>query len=417
MRKALGLGVVLSLLGLSLVLAYATKAPCDDGAWTGQQYTVRCYTDIVPLRYTEQLQGGRLPYLDPCEDEGVCDEYPVVTMYVMRAAAWASNAWSAAVLGPDDGSDGRRGALETRAFFVANVLALVAAAVATTVALRRLVGDRVLYLVAAPTLVLYAFMNWDLLAVAAATAALLAAARRRDLAAGALLGLGTAAKLYPALFVIPLAAQRWREGDRRGAGRIAAGAAATWAALNAPFALLAPDGWSRFFTHSAERVSDWDSLWFIACHLSSGSFGCADTGLVNLGVAATFLASVAIVWWWKRRREPDFARWTLVFPVLVLFLVTGKVYSPQFSLWLLPLFALAFPDVSMFILFSLTEIAVFLSRFSYFAAYSGGTGAPLEAFEAAVVARAAVLVGCVVLWVLRPTNATPTPRPVEATAT
>ncbi|MFM7718270.1 MAG: hypothetical protein ACKO8G_02095, partial [Actinomycetota bacterium] len=199
-------------------------------------------------------------------------------------------------------------------------------------------------------------------------------------------------------------------GDRSGAAHIAAGTAASWALLNVPFALLAPDGWSRFFRYSAARGSDWDSLWYVAARE-------LEVPTVNVGVAVALLASSALVWWAKRLREPDFPRWTLVFPLLVLFLVTGKVYSPQFSLWLLPLFALVFPDVSMFILFSLTEIGVFMTRYSYFNTLSGGPGMPFESFEIAVLARAVVLVGCVVLWVLRPSTADPlTPRPPAAAA-
>ena len=53
------------------------------------QYRYLCYTDILPLYATEQLSGGRLPYLDACQHVPGerCDEYPPVTMYVMRAAA------------------------------------------------------------------------------------------------------------------------------------------------------------------------------------------------------------------------------------------------------------------------------------------------------------------------------------------
>ena len=109
--------------------------------------------------------------------------------------------------------------------------------------------------------------------------------------------------------------------------------------------------------------------------------------------------SVGLVWWLKRRVDPGFARWTAAFPVLVLFLLSNKVYSPQYSLWLLPLFALALPDLLLFLLFSATEVAVFFSRFSWFAAYSGGSGVKIEAFEAAVIARVIVLIACLVAWI------------------
>ena len=47
------------------------------------------------------------------------------------------------------------------------------------------------------------------------------------------------------------------------------------------------------------------------------------------------------------------------------FLLTNKVYSPQYGLWLLPWFALVFPDLRIFLAFEATEVAVFITRFSF----------------------------------------------------
>ncbi|MFM8944675.1 MAG: hypothetical protein ACKOI0_05470, partial [Actinomycetota bacterium] len=197
-------------------------------------------------------------------------------------------------------------------------------------------------------------------------------------------------------------------GRGRAPGRAAPGPpppAATWLVLNAPFALSGFEGWSRFFRFNAARTADWDSLWFIGCHHLTGALGCVDTGLINVLSAIAFVVSTGAVWWIKRRVEPDFARWTAAFPILVLFLLTNKVYSPQYSLWLLPWFALVLPDLLLFLLFAATEVAVFFARFSWFAAYAGGEGVKIEAFEVAVLARAVVLIACVVAWVNRPTGA------------
>jgi hypothetical protein len=88
-----GLGLVLTCVIATMTLGMATKAPCASGAWGDlRQYRNLCYTDIVPLLDTEQLRGPRLPFLDACVEAEAhnCDEYPVVTMYVMRLAAWIS---------------------------------------------------------------------------------------------------------------------------------------------------------------------------------------------------------------------------------------------------------------------------------------------------------------------------------------
>jgi hypothetical protein len=93
----------------------------------------------------------------------------------------------------------------------------------------------------------------------------------------------------------------------------------------------------------------------------------------------------------------------------VLFLVTNKVYSPQYGLWLLPLFALALPDLGriraiwLFVAFEVTDVAVFVTRFTWFNVVQyGGGGAPFWAFETAVLTRVAVLIVCLIAWVTGP---------------
>ncbi|MEX0833570.1 MAG: glycosyltransferase 87 family protein [Actinomycetota bacterium] len=369
----------------TLVIGVGTKAPCASGDWsydghpTGKQYRLLCYTDIVPLYGTEQLQGSRLPYLDTCQ--GICDEYPVLTMYAMRAAAWAPG-----------GSFG---------FFVANVGMLAAAAVATTWALARLAGRRALYFALAPTLAIYSFMNWDLLAVALATLGTLAYLRRRDIWAGALLGLGAATKLYPAVLLIPFVAGRFREKEPDRGIFLAWAAAGAWLAVNLPFVLGGFRSWAEFFRFNATRGTDWDSLWFIGCHRLLGhENGCPVnwTRTINVASLLLFAGTALLVWRIRARRDPGFPTWTLGFPLIALFLLTNKVYSPQYGLWLLPWFALVLPNWKLFVLFEAADVAVFVTRFSWFGELSGVGGLPIGAFEAAVLVRAAVLVACLVAW-------------------
>jgi uncharacterized membrane protein len=389
------LGLILLCLAGTLMLGAATKLPCASGDWRGdRQYRLLCYSDIVPLLSTERLQGGRLPYLDACgptQNGTNCDEYPVLTMYFMRVAAWMWNR-------------------TTTGFLLSNELLLALCAVAIAVCLWTLVGVRALYFVLAPTFVIYAFMNWDLLAVALATGAIVALLHRRDRWAGVLLGLGAAAKLYPALFIIPFVIHRLRQREPDQAIGLFWSAAATWAVVNLPFAILAPGAWWTFFRFNAARIPDWDSIAYIACrHLPSM---CFSTRVVNAGSLVAFVGLSAVVWVWKRRRDPGFERWTLVFPIVVLFRLTNKVYSPQYGLWLLPLFALVLPDLRTFVLFSAADVAVFATRFRFFGSIDGYPwGWPQGWFEIAVGIRALVLVWCVVAWVRR----SPDPIPVVGT--
>lgn len=389
----LSLVVVLAATVVTLTLGALAKQPCASGEWTdGRQYRRLCYSDIVPLYATEHLTGGRLPYLDACPSGSEqCDEYPVLTMYLMRLSAWVGRGFAG--------------------FFYANAFLLGVSALVTSWALHRMAGDRALYFALAPTLLIYALVNWDLLAVALATVATLAYFRKRDGLSGALLGLGAAAKLYPALLLIPFALGRLREGRRGGAVALLTWAVGAWGAVNLPFALTAGDDWFTFFRFNAERLPDWDSLWFVVCERLQAGASCSwSTGLIN-GLSLLAFAAVSVTLWAARtRRAPHFPPWTFGFPLLVAFLLTNKVYSPQFGLWLLPWFALALPDLRLFALFQAADVAVFVTRFTWFGrlsgdsgnpAFAGFEGVPVGAFEIAVVVRAAVLVLCLAAWVLR----------------
>lgn len=379
-RAGASLGLVLTCVVATMALGTASKAQCASGAWGDlRQYRNLCYTDVVPLLDTEQLRGSRLPFLDRCVDVQTnnCDEYPVVTMYVMRLAAWISG---------DDYAP----------FYWVNALLLTGFAAAIGVMLYVANGPRALYFALAPSLLVYGTMNWDLVAVAFSTAGLLLYLRRRDRAAGVAIGLGVATKLYPAFLLVPMLAQRIRE--RRPDGAIVLGwtVVGTWLVVNLPFAAIAPDAWLTFFQFNGERGADYDSLWYIACrHLGT----CPSIRTINAASLVIFLVAGAVVWAAKARRHPGFPRWTLGLPLIIVFLLSNKVYSPQYGLWLLPWFALALPRLVTFLAFSLADVAVFITRFTWFGRLEGAPGASQELFEVMVLLRAAVLIWCVVSWI------------------
>jgi len=382
------LALVLVLLAGTLGVGIAVKQPCVTGPWDGRQYTHLCYTDLIPLYATEHLQGNRLPYVDECPaSDGQCDEYPVLTMYAMRGAAWLAHG-------------------NTTGFYIANVGLLILCAIAIALCLFFVGGYRAIYFVVAPTLAIYAFVNWDLIAVAFATGATVAYLRKRDGSSGVLLGLGTAAKLYPALLVVPFVLGRLRDGKRREAIRLAVGAVVSWVLVNLPFAALAPKGWLVFFRFNSARLADWDSLWFIGCQTRlPGERVCLPSSVpfVNAASALGFVVLSVFVWRAKMRRNPHFERWTFGLPMLILFLLSNKVYSPQYSLWLLPWFALALPDWRLFAAFEAADAGVFVTRFLFFAHLTQGSeaGLPYWPFEVALLVRAVILVVCVTAWVIR----------------
>jgi hypothetical protein len=88
--------------------------------------------------------------------------------------------------------------------------------------------------------------------------------------------------------------------------------------------------------------------------------------------------------------------------MIVLFLLSNKVYSPQYGLWLLPFFALGAVDLPTFVAFEAADVAVFVTRFSFFGRLTGVGGLPFGAFEIAIAVRTVILIWCVIGWVRRP---------------
>ena len=75
-----------------------------------------------------------------------------------------------------------------------------------------------------PCLLMTGLINWDLMAVALVAGALWAWSRDRPVLTGVMIGLGTAAKLYPLFLLGPILVVAWRRGGcaasvlRRGRG-------------------------------------------------------------------------------------------------------------------------------------------------------------------------------------------------------
>ncbi len=389
---------------LALSLAWVKQAPCADGDWSGsRQYTHLCYSDAVPLFGSYGLGDGAQPYLDSRV------EYPVLTGGFMALSAEVSRGYDALAgsLGflPD--------APPVESYYVVTCLLLALFGLALVGAVLRLAGRRpwdAAMIGLSPLLVVHAFTNWDVLAVALTTIGMLAWARSRPELAGATPALGVAAKLYPvlvlgALFLLCLRAGRLAEWSR------AAGAAIlAWTAVNVPVALAAQENWSWFFAFSRERGANPESVWNIASWLAGGNLfdGPLAEGespaVLNAVVTVSLLAvGLGIAWLTfaapLRPRLPQIA-----FLLVATFLLLNKVWSPQYSLWLLPLAVLARPRWRSLLLWQATEVLVWVTTMLH---YLGTDNNGIEAgwFFTAVALRdvaVVVLMALVVRDVLRP---------------
>jgi uncharacterized membrane protein len=256
----------------------------------------------------------------------------------------------------------------------------------------------------------HAFTNWDLFAVVLATTGLWAWARRRPVLAGVLLGLGIAAKLYPVLLLLALFLLCLRAGRLGAFVRTALAAVAAWTAVNVPIAVLAPENWSRFFRLNSSRPADPDSIWNLlitASHdrILDGPLVPGQTPTVlNAVVAVTLLLVVAGAAWLTLAApvRPRVAQ--LAFLLVAGFLLVNKVWSPQYSLWLLPLAVLARPKWRSLLLWQATEALLWVPRLLWYLG-TDNRGVKVEWFYLAVTIRdiaVVVLMALVVRDVLHP---------------
>ncbi|MGI8607179.1 MAG: glycosyltransferase 87 family protein [Gaiellaceae bacterium] len=200
------------------------------------------------------------------------------------------------------------------------------------------------------TVVLTRFDLWPAALTAAALTALLTG---RDRVGAGLLGLATAAKFYPAV-LLPLALV-WtlRRHGRRGAFVAFGVFAAVALAVVLPFAVLAPHGVASSLARHAGRPLQIESLGaalLLAGNLlelydprvvfSDGSQNLDGRLAETLAAAQTALQGLALVVVWilfARSRPTGTALVAASASAVTAFVAFGKVLSPQFLIWLIPL--------------------------------------------------------------------------------
>ena len=360
-RAAVIAGSVAALILASLLggaLGSIAKAACRAGAWNVgvEQYQAHCYTDIYPLYFDEGLSAGKVPYFSRHAASPYYVEYPVVMGGVMQAAAWVVRGE------PDAGIRGREFYDVTVALLSVCLVGGVLATAYCAGRKRRWTG---LLVALAPALILGAFINWDLIAMALSMAALAAWAAKRPVVAGLLLGLAVATKFYPVICLAPLFLLCLRAGRLREFWLTAGSAVGAWLVVNVPIAVGATSGWATFYIFNAKRGADWGSIWYFFQTERWPVVGGLSLSAINLTSAALFLAACVGVGALallapRRPRLPQ-----LIFLLTAAFLLTNKVWSPQYVVWLVPLVVLARPRLGGYLLWQAAEVAYFYAIWGY----------------------------------------------------
>lgn len=360
----------LAVTAILLWIGWTIKRPClDPATWPGGGvWRARCYSDLHFI-YEARHVHDQWPYAQ------AMNEYPPVTAF-----------WQA-LLG--------RVSPDVQTFIVLNTLALGLLALAVTVMLMRMDPRRVWLWAAAPAVALYYGFNWDLLAVAPATAGLILWNRGRVGWGGALIALGACAKWYPAVLlpILGMALIRRERGLGPQGWRFGLASVGVLAAVNLPVALWAPGGYAQTYRFHAERSATSESHWNVVGHFAERwdapgwEFirSAAEHGSLYIGI----LCIVLTVLVWRGRLEPVRAcaaavtGWLLVSPVL----------SMQYVLWVLPVVVLAKGSARWTAALLAADVLVFLAFWHYLA---GAGDDHVRAFEPLAVAsmlRFAALLG------------------------
>jgi hypothetical protein len=331
----------------SVVAAAFVAIALFVGSWTLLHvgfYKHRQLIDTpVYQRYGNAIADGKVPYRD------FELEYPPGALPVFALPGLA-----------EPGHDQQVSRTFRRTFETLMWLCGAAALISMAVVLRKLrrsdagVWAALCFAAVAPLLlgsvILSRFDLWPAALVAAAMAALVSGRLRLG---HAFLGLGVTAKLYPAVLLPLGVAYVWKRAGRREALVCLALALGVVAAVFAPFVILSPGGVWHSLSVQLSRPLQVESLGsallLVGQHLfgfgvtgetSHGSQNVAGTTAEWLAVVSTVVQAGVLIWIWAafvRGRNDAEALVRSTAATLCAFVAFGKVLSPQFAIWLVPI--------------------------------------------------------------------------------
>jgi Glycosyltransferase family 87 len=237
--------------------------------------------------------------------------------------------------------------------------------------------------------------RYDLVPAVAVLGAFWAARARRFPLAYALLAVGVLLKLYPVVLVPVVALEQWRAL----AGRpprwppplaVAAGVGLCCGLVAVGFAVafaLDPAGWLAPFTYNARRPLQIESvpatlLWAggplgfpVSPNKSFGSDNLVGPLAGALGLAAMAALVAGLLWTYWRQAAGRLELVQAFAACVLVVLCTGRVLSPQYLVWALPLIAMARPgyDPLWLLICALTTLVF---PFAYLQVHPVGSGPP-----------------------------------------
>ena len=330
---------------LAALVSFTKFSHCESTTWaTPDQYIHACYSDLPSLFGERGLIDNKWPYASKTN----AVEYPVITGLVMYATSFVAHS--------------------PISYFNINAIFLALLFIFVVLIARRIKPEFAYLIPLAPAMVASLYINWDLWAIATMMLAIYWFDRKQNIYSAIAIAISISTKFLPVFLLFPIAFILWRQNRVKELLKYIGTTAGVWIAINAPFALTTPTGWWRFYKLNMERQADWGSLWL--------AFDQLGLNLANLNYLAILLLLIGMtsvaIFLFELKHTPTLA--SVAFIVLAVVMISSKVYSPQYVLWLTPLAAIAITnkkDLHAFWIWQIAETLYHVAIWQHLALFTG----------------------------------------------
>jgi uncharacterized membrane protein len=355
---------LITLVLLSSLISFLKFNHCRNNEFISpDNYIHACYTDIPALFSERGLNTNTFPYLSAANSM----EYPPVTGLF---------AWAISFITPNSSNV---------LYFDLNILFLIMIYFISALILKALAPKYLYLFLASPAVIASLFINWDLIAVASALLTVYFFEKKKYEESAIALGISIATKFFPIVMFLPITIIFYRRKQIKQLRRYLFTTTILWLAINLPIAVFYFDGWWRFFKLNIERGADFGSIWY---GLSLLNLDISNLDLIYPLLSIILFIALAI-YLLKLDKIPNLAH--ITFFAVVIFTTFGKVYSPQYVLWLTPFAVIAITNSRQQVSFwfwQITEIIYHLAIWQYLALYAGAKyGLPDSGYVIATLLR------------------------------
>ena len=365
--------LLLTLIGLTLLasaLSFVKSGHCRDNLWASPDVAIHaCYSDIPALFTSRHLDEHQWSYMGGSTSV----EYPTLMGVVMWATAW---------LVPNGDSS-------PRTYFDINIFFIALLLLASVLIVARIRPEFAYLVPLSPALIASLYINWDLWGIATMLLAIHFFDRHKYSLSAVSLAVSIATKFFPVLLILPALFILWRKNEIRDAVKYLGITVGIWLLINLPVVLTTPRGWWTFYQLNLSRDSEWGSIWYAFSLLG---FNIKNLNYISILLLLAIFSAMAI-YLFELPNIPTLAQVSFILMASVL--CVGKVYSPQYVLWLVPLAVIAMTDkraLPAFWIWQIGEMIYHLAIWQPLASGSGGHhfGLPAGGYAIATLLRAGV---------------------------